>query len=339
MNQNPPTQQTTEAPPAQTDPVGAVRHKDYSSAKDIVLQWLSYTLWAWSLATIATLLSSSLTYFIVSDSRSDGSYEWQLYFVAAMLCLVPAAFFVDRIFSRKEQPKKHGFSAVVMVLNAVAVFLCALGSSIAFVIGILQLLLSSGNTSGTQVLIISSGVTAVLTFALFFRTLNPDKLRGFSTVYRYVMLGVSLLALVLTFSGPFVRELSLKDDRLIERSIGSLSESIRDYASKEGKLPESLEDLRLEGSSKSDQRTLVERGLVTYKRESTSTNTALNSANTLSYSRNAELSALRYQLCTTFKSEKDGGYSSYYEKNEYQTYISAYTHPKGEVCYKLKAGY
>jgi len=311
-----------------------------TSPKDIVLQWLSYCLWSWSLITIATLLSSSLTYFLVSGSRENGSYEWQLYFIAAMVCLVPAAFFVDRFFSKTEQPRKHGFAAVVMVLNAVFVFLFALGSSIGFVIGLMQLVLKPGDTTTTQVVIISTFVTAVLTFAFFFRILNLEKLKIFPTVFRYVMLGVSLLAIILTFSGPFVRELSLKDDRLIEENLSRVNRLVQDYARSNNKLPESLDQLQPTNSYEQGARTLIESGLVRYERETSGTVSVTRSSRSSSTTDNlANLSALKYQLCVTYKASKSSSYSDYDTYDTYTSYLSTYSHPKGEVCYKLTAGY
>lgn len=312
------------------------------SAKQIVLQWLSYSLWCWSLATIATLLSSSLTYYFVSGAKESGSYEWQLYFVAAMICLVPAAFFVDRLFSKAEEPKKHGFSAVVMVLNAVGVFLAALGSSITFVISIFRLVLSPADTRGTQILLISSSIVALLSFALFFRILYLEKFKSFPALFRYTMLGVSVLALIMTLVGPFVRELSLKDDRLLEEGLSSLNESIREYVTEKDTLPESLTQLDLDDYNEDKARLIRDRNMVRYTKDPSSTSSesnssSLNRTGTSSLRVTATITYLRYQLCVTYKGEKGTNYSSAYDsREEYSQYLSNYYHPKGEVCYKLQ---
>lgn len=324
---------------AQAQPAVAAKSESKSmNPKQIVLQWLSYTLWSWSLITIATLLSSSLTYFLVSGSKDDGSYEWQLYFVAAMICLVPAAFFVDRVFAKHEQPKKHGFAAVVMVLNAVGVFLAALGSTIAFVIGLFRLILSTGDTTGTQVLIISSLVVSILTFALFFRILNLEKFKAFTTIYRYTMLGVSVLALILTFVGPFVRELSLKQDRLIESGLEGVSSAIKSYANKNDKLPETLDDLDF-STYQSSARDLARSGAVEYKPEGSTVDVDTLSNPKSSFARTTTV--YRYQLCVTYKAAKQAAYDTYEsaDSDGYLTYVSTYSHPKGRECYKLKTSY
>lgn len=333
-----PAVQAVVSPQVVTDaaPTGGV------SAKGVVLQWLSYSLWFWSLVTIGTLLASSLTYFLIPSSKTSGSYEWQLYFVAAMICLVPAAFFIDRAFAKREVLKKTGFSAVIMVVNAVFAFLSALGSAIGVVIVILQMVLSSGSNDSSKIALISTLIVALLSFMFFARILVLEKWKSFTHIFRFVMVGASVLALILTFSGPFVRELNLKNDRLVEDNLSSLADAVSIYASKQDKLPVTLDELDLSSSSMSDVKVLVSKKLVTYVPEGIYPEPLSAYPDTSGVSLQGNNSQYKYQLCATYTADKSEDYYDRYSasrSDDYQTYISTYSHPKGKVCYKLRTGY
>jgi hypothetical protein len=117
-----------------------------------------------------------------------------------------------------------------------------------------------------------------------------------------------------------------RNDKLIESSINTVSDSISTYASDNNQLPSDLGSLKLTGDAKK----LVTDNLVTYKKDTKA------SAYVDGYK------TFYYQLCVTYQKASTSEYSSSYysygnNNNEYDSYISAYSHPAGEVCYKVSA--
>lgn len=165
-----------------------------------------------------------------------------------------------------------------------------------------------------------------------------------------MLVAVGIIA-ILGITGPVAKERAQRNDKLIEVNATKVTKAIADYNKNNGKLPDSLNDINLEGDAKK----LVTDKLVTYKKETTtSTATPTPKATTSksssssssnlsddyynSYSSLLSASQAKYQLCATFvnKSEgftKDDSQSS----DNYSSYINATQHPSGEVCYKMYA--
>jgi hypothetical protein len=107
------------------------------------------------------------------------------------------------------------------------------------------------------------------------------------------------------------------------------------YVDTNKELPENLSDLELRG----DAKTLVDQNLIEYNPNTKPPSTP--GANTNRYNQTA--TTHYYTLCVNYRKESRGyNYNtyptSYQSKTDdgYSTYVSAYEHSAGQVCYKLK---
>ena len=150
------------------------------------------------------------------------------------------------------------------------------------------------------------------------------------------------IVIVLAFLFPVKKMFQSKNDRLLERGLSDLSYEISDYYRDNKKLPESLESLKIDND---DAEQIVDKGLVRYKVVATTTTPTSSSSQTGTSSSTSSISKtitvrrteVKYELCTTFAYAKNSDYDSRYgNTDEYETYVSAYSHPAGEVCYKVK---
>ena len=161
------------------------------------------------------------------------------------------------------------------------------------------------------------------------------------------MLGLVIVVCISTIVGPALSESRAKNDKLIESYLPNVSIAINSYASKNNKLPASLNDISLTADAKK----LVELNLVEYKPQTnaTSYNQKSTTTNNQTYDPYSSYSSrysytFNYDLCVNYVREKKG--SSYYplDDTQYQTSTrntspSTYYHKKGNVCYELKTGY
>lgn len=321
----------------------AVPVKEPVNAGLIVLQWLTYAFWGWTVLALSILTTSVVADFI----DGNGSNWFSSYGIAAVLVLLPISYICDSFYAKKEPVKKAGAETVVMVIHAVIFALFGIGALIAAVISLVALFTSSNDSKGAQVALISSLIIAVFYGATFLRTLNPSAIRWLQYKYKLIMLlAVGVIALF-GIIGPVANERATRTDRLIETELPLLTESINSYARSEDRLPDSLDGLDLRG----DTRKLVDQKLVEYKPESVAstvprtTSTYLDKRSNITAtldSLSAEQPVFRYQLCVVYQEESEQrGYGYGYggspeDKDGYSSYISAYSHPEGRVCYKLK---
>jgi hypothetical protein len=294
-----------------TPPVGPT-----SSSIDIVWQWLSYALWELLLASLAVLISAIFTYYF-NHSTSSNTRDLVIYSLVIVLCLVPFAFFADRIYRHREPDQKRGFAAVVMVLNAIPVFLTALAAFVATVIALVSILVNANGSPATSVFIASASSTALLSGLLFIRIIHRPQMKRFSNLFPVIVLGIALVALVLGAAGPFRSEITDRHDSLIEDNLAGISNDIQDHADADNNLPSSLHFSELNQDGVSGEQTLVNKHEVTYTR--------LNSEPVSSTS---GLKLLRYQLCVTYDHPLGNG------KNSTSTNgIDTSHHSSGLVCY------
>lgn len=310
----------------------SVKNEAGSSAGVIILQWLTYVFWGWTILSLVWLVFIVLANFITSQDTSD----MVPYAVAATLVLLPLSLVCDIFYGRREPVKKTGAAMVVMVIHAVIFAIFGIGMLISAVLTFVQMMIGVSDSSDFQTVwlwtsLISAGVYALT----FLRTLNPSPKLRLTIVYPVVMAAIVGLFIVLGFVGPVAQASLTRDDRDIEHSLGSVSSAVDRYARNNDKLPESLDDVQLRG----DAKTLVERGLVEYKNEGKipggTPNPDENGRSTMIY----RMGEYRYQLCVEYKKEdsRSSGYSDYTdEEDEYRSSVSTYGHPAGEVCYKLR---
>lgn len=325
-----------EKEPRQPEPV-SVEPSEHSSAGVVILQWLSYAFWAWLVIGLIWLVSLTLTSLLL-DEDTSGAIPYAL---AASLVLLPVAFVVDRFYRRHEPLKKRGAAMVIMVIHAVLYALATIGTLIGAVFIALNMFINDSLAwDSAESVVLYTTVFAALSFGyVFLRVLNPFQSKLFSNIFGISMLVISAALIVLGFVGPALSAFSLRNDRLIESGLGTVSSSIISYVNDNEKLPESLNDLELRSDSANS---IVEKGLVTYKPEGKVDVPADDETGREEYSK------YRYQLCVTFNKESKypsgGGY--YYDMpaypetdgkdDDYQTYPDVYDHKAGDVCYKLE---
>ena len=331
MSEQESTQQPQEPAKAEessaTAPAPVEAKPTNASAGVIVLQWLTYAFWGWAIIALAFVVGLVLTSFIMHENTA-GAVPYAL---ASMLVLFPIAIACDLFYARAEKAKKTGASMVIMVIHAVIFALCGIGALVVAIWLILALSIGQIDVDGdkpTMVGISTALIVAVVYAVTFLRTLNPFNRPLTGRVYTIGMAALGLLFVVLCFVGPVLESARLRDDRLIERSLSTVSNKIDDYARDNKKLPQDLSQVSLS----SDAKSLVERNLVEYKPEGKELATALDLKN-LGDSLGRQ--AFRYQLCVEYKAAKKDS-SDYEAADTYKSYVSTYRHPAGKVCYKLE---
>lgn len=300
-------------------PTLGVDHPEHSPALEVVLQWLTYVFWFWTLCVISIVLSGALSYFIV-DNGNDS--QWIAYMLAPLFILMPAAIVTDHYYKKIEPPKKHGFAAVVMVINAVVACIFAVGSLIAAGVAFTSVLIDSGATEGKTVTIIASSVVAVMSLLFFLRIIYISKLNFIHKKFGIIMSGVVVITLILAIAGPLTGEIKRKTDRLIENNYYSIKYGVDNHVRDNKTLPNSLSDVGYEG----DAAAAVATGRITYVKGSE------ESLNTTSYGQRASKN-LKYEICVDWQYKK-GSVSSYdYESDRYY----GGSHKSGEQCYDESA--
>jgi hypothetical protein len=293
------------------------------SAGQLVLQWLTYAFWGWTLLALSSLIFS-IVFNFVADTET-GSFT--PYAIASVLVLLPISFVTDYFYSKNESSKKTGVAMAIMVIHAVLFALFGIGFLIMAVISIIMIITNSGGNNLSLAWLITSLIITTLYVITFIRTLYPPKLSFVQKYYKLTMIAVSGLFIILGVLGPIANERITKNDRLIENNLYSVNTSINNYIRKNEKLPASLNDIELNGDSK----ILVEKNLVVYKPEK---------SNDQYSNRYSTDKTVKYQLCVKYTKEKKDTYSSSYDNPDsdgYYDYLSYYgEHPAGEVCYKLK---
>lgn len=145
------------------------------------------------------------------------------------------------------------------------------------------------------------------------------------------------LVLSLAIAGPMKQYFNERNDRLIESYLNDVNVAISKYYEEKQSLPDSLNELSVE----SEVKQLIDSNLVKYERLGSSgpSLTIIDDVTKLSDFINngneAPKQYFKYQLCVTYVAESNI-YDSSSKTDEFETYISTYSHPKGEVCYKLK---
>lgn len=295
-----------------------------------VLQWLTYALWGWMVLAIMALVYVDLAYFFLNDDPT----EIVLYGAAAVLVLAPLTFGCDIAYARKEPASKTGAAVVVAIVHAVLFALLSIGMLLAIAF-VSQFLGSNPSViSGPTIVLMTLMIGAILFGATFLRVLPIVRT---STVYRLSMAVVVGVVSVVAVVGPVARLLITQDDRLITAHIRDLNDAVEQYVGRHHKLPTSVADLSLTPEAKM----LLNKGLVKFKPadKQTVVDQTDGSGSSVQVQSFVVSDDYRYQLCAIYKEAAGNGVitTSVYDKDAdgYQTYLSVYDHPAGEVCYKL----
>lgn len=295
-----------------------------SSPGSIILQWLTYAFWGWTILSLIWLVYIVLaTAMTVQDTSGMVPYA-----IAATLVLLPIATVCDIFYLRREPVKKHGAAMVVMVIHAVIFALFGIGVLITGVLSMVQLAIG---TVDEQSIVTTWIMTALISTAVylltFLRTLNPFARLRLARWYWVVMVVLVGGFIVAGFVGPVMQARLMQDDRDLETNIELVANEINAEARETGQLPESLDEVNLN----SKQKELVGKGLLSYMPEGVPERSDADTTTS------EDQPKPRYQLCATFK-RQSSYYSSEYDRGtrEYSSYVSASTHAAGKVCYKLE---
>lgn len=297
----------------------------------VILQWLTYAFWGWTVLAMSFLTATVFESYI-GDSNIDAGAP---YAIAAVLVLLPMSVICDIFYSKQEPVKKAGGASLVMIIHAVLFALIAVGSLITGVFSVVNMLTSSSDSAGTKVTLYTSAVVTLLYVAVLLRTLRPIK---FAWVRRYFIIFMVLVVGIITvfgIIGPVNNARITKNDRLIEGSLGSLSDSVNTYADKNHQLPNNLGVLDLMGDAKK----LVTDNLVTYQPNTIQPSIVADNYSPSDLVIPKTNSTYYYQMCVDFKKangQSDGSSANSVDQDGYVSYLYVYAHGAGKTCYKVK---
>lgn len=321
----------------------------HNSPGVLVLQWLTYALWGWTILALAWLTAISVGFFLNPSSTERYQSEMVAYSLAAVIVLFAISLICDVFYSRRETLQKSGAAMVIMIIHAVIFALFGIGSLIVAVFAIVRLLIGDSNgssygDSGALTTLITGSVIAVVYGATLLRTVRPFKLKRSGLVY-WIFMGVITVSITtLAIAGPTWNARLTRDDRLIERALPQLSETIRNHTAKSDALPNTLADVREEAPD--EVRQLIDRNLVEYK-PGKKIDTPEQNAEDLPIISPASkpivapnVDAFRYSLCVTYKAKKGSDTYPARDMELYnQTSPETYYHDAGRVCYDLVTNY
>ncbi len=290
-----------------------------SNPRLIILQWLTYAFWGFTVLSMSFLVVTVLAFFINKADFADAP----LYGIAAVLVLLPISVICDLFYAKREPAEKTGAAAVVMIIHAVIFALFAIGSLITVVFSIVSLIVSSSQTESTLVILYSALIIAFLYAIVFLRTILPKMLLKFRLPFVILMVVTVGVICIAGFLGPVADARLTRTDKLIEANLPAVGESISTYAAKNNRLPNDLSALTLTGDAKK----LVADNLVTFKKDN-------------GPSSGGFAGSFYYQLCVTYKKAVESPYtsSSYkYSDSGYSQMVTSYYHAAGDVCYKVEA--
>ena len=299
----------------------------------IVLQWLTYAFWGWTVLAVSVLAINVIAYLIAPE----GSYELTAYASAAVLVLLPISATCDIFYSKKEPQHKTGIASVIMIVHTVIFALFSISALIAIVFSLVQFVVSSSDLTGTKIALYSEIIVAILFSLTFFRTLMPIKLLKLRKLFPIIMTIIIGVISVLGFIGPVANTQLTRDDRLIDNNLSNIQTGIDSYVSTSSKLPSNLNELNMSG----DTKTLIDKNLVQYVPNS---KPAVVTPNT--FEPKSSTNTYYYELCVDYKKAVNGSnpYTQSYPSTSissdgYYNYVNTpvSSHPAGNYCFKLSS--
>lgn len=329
----------------------------------LILQWLTYAFWGWTLVALYWLTGLSVNYFVDHNSQSSYEYDYSLsdsntflaYALAAVIVLFLVSIVCDIVYSKFEPRRKTGAATVIMIIHAVIFALSGIGSLIVGVFALVNMLVSGDDIAGATTFMITSIIMTILYGLTLLRTLNIAKIKHATQIYWVIMTLATLGIIGLGLFGPVAYTQRTKDDKALERGLPDLADAINQYALDNKRLPKSLHDTSLQQSyyfESNDVKRIVNEDLVQYipkdkvKNPTATLNTrGKTSINTPDQRISQEDSIYHYQLCATYDyKDTSGGYDTPYRSKtqqyqEYETTPNTDGHPAEKVCYDLQTDY
>ena len=312
----------------------ATENKAVNTPGTLVLQWLTYAFWGWTILALWVLTAFSVGYFVDSANRDDSTGSGIAYPLAAVIVLFIISAICDILYSRREPVEKIGVASIVMIIHAVIFALFGIAAVIIAAFAIVTMLIGDNESAGVISTLITGLIIAAVYAVTMLRTLRLFKLKNASMLYIGFMVLVSVVVSLLGIFGPALYAQRTQTDKQIERGLGSVSRAIRDHTVTNNALPDSLNDI--EGTLNGNAAEIVQKGLVEYQpgekyqvptRQSTTS------------SRTTSNDAYRYKLCVSYVGEKNMSDNDDISSRAVSTSPSTYRHKSGRVCYDLVTNY
>jgi hypothetical protein len=308
-----------------------------ATSTSIILQWLTYAFWGWTVVALSWLTYLSVGFFVEPGGKDDAGSDLVAYSLAAVVVLLTISFVCDRFYSRKEPVRKQGIASIVMVIHAVIFALSGIAAVIVAAFAAVMLVI--GDNSGWAVTTLITGlIIAIVYVATLVRTVHLVKLPRLNLMYGLFMIGISLVITIAGIVGPAVYAVQTRDDRLIENGLDDVSFAIRDFTKRTEQLPKTLSDI--ESTLSPDARQLVTRNMVEYvpgKQVSQGGTTAMPSITPTGNKQAYVRPVYTYQLCTTYKEAQSFDNNRFDDPGDTgaQTDPDTSSHAAGRVCYEL----
>jgi type II secretory pathway pseudopilin PulG len=310
-----------------------------NTAGTIVLQWLTYAFWGWTILIVAYLVT-----IIANDLFNDGSIssttDAVAYGIAAALILLPVSLICDFFYSKHEPEHKQGASMIIMVIHAVLFALLGIATLTTIAFTVVSMLISTGNQTASQVIQLTAVVTFVLYLLTLLRTVKPFITRKSRLIFRIIMTAIVVGISIWGILGPVATTARTKDDRALSESISSVNAAIQSYATSNNTLPKNIDELATGNARYSATNWDTIKDLVNRQKLIYTANTTPPQADEEAASSNLPEETFYYELCAIYQYDSP---TTYYDNNYpvtdgdgYSSYIPTSTHQAGKNCYKLK---
>lgn len=322
----------------------------------MVLQWLVYALWGWTLLILGFMVTMVVSYLLRDEgSNSDSISYWEgggtTYVLAAVIVLFVVSLACDLFYAHAERShQKSAGTNVIMIIHAVLFALFGIGSLILSVFGGVLLLVNTSNDStGAVIGLITGAIMAVLYGLTLVRTLRPGWIKNIPIIYWIIMTVVIVATIIAGVIGPISQERLRAQDTVLEDELPNIADAVNESTKESGKLPASLSELSSQSVLSKEAKKLITDNRVEYKPGEKLSSTTLTPG-TMRMMPDTDMDQLggtdpnvyHYTLCVDYKSA-DGGepYDSSYksERQRYDTSLSTYGHNAGRTCYDLQTDY
>jgi len=315
----------------------------------MVLQWLVYALWGWTVLMLSGLVGLVINNLLSSKEETGGT-EWYgggiAYLLAAVIVLYVIALICDVFYNRFSQKYARTTGTnVIMVIHAVIFALFGVGALIWSVFsGVSMLIGDSSDTTGAITGILTGGVIFVIYGLTLLRTLQPRGIKRVAPWYWVAITVITVAAIAAGVVGPAAQAKLRAQDQLIERELPDVAQAVNDYAESNGRLPATLNDITYRSYDRdTDTKRVLE--LIEYKPGEQLTASKISPVNggvSLDDLRRNDSPVFHYQLCVEYKSSTGDSrdYDSYRSgANRYPTTVSTYQHDAGVECYDVQTDY
>lgn len=334
-----PTESRTEA---KTTHIPVESPKVVNTPGLLVLQWLTYAFWGWTIVALTWLTAVSIDFFVNKPTTSyDGGASSVAYPLAAVVVLLLISLACDLFYSRREPVHKTGAAMVIMIIHAVLFALCGIGALIVAVFAVVSWFVGDSTGNSPLSALLTGLIVALVYGATLLRVIRPLKLKHYAGLYWTFMALTMVVVTTLGITGPVMYQRTVRNDRLIEQGLTSVSDAINQSARNNKTLPSSLQAIRDNVDSTTGKQ-IIDQNLVEYtpgkQVEATVTQGSSDGSTVADKVTNVSAPVFEYELCVTFKAARSSSYSTV-ESTTRNTSPNTYIHKAGRNCYPLQTEY